>query len=147
MQPQPHNHESEELRYRVKHWKVKEIDARVKWGWGECPDAEGDGGSPRGSRFSSLDQDLHCGREDLWQNRTRDLREKFPNLHDHLSLATEEELRQFKGRQNRLAARDYLITLESDMLVYTYDGNMTKAVQRHGKFEGFRKASLSRGSL
>ncbi|KAM1406718.1 hypothetical protein ACFXTH_001364 [Malus domestica] len=132
--------ELEMIREKTPHWKHKKINGTVQRQQGQCPM------TPReiavfleAIGFPSDTKIYIAAGEVYGQDGLTSLQAKYPNLFFHSNLASEEELQPYKDKLNQLAALDYIIAVESDVFIYSYDGNMAKAVKGHRRFEGFRK--------
>ncbi|THU47260.1 hypothetical protein C4D60_Mb09t13630 [Musa balbisiana] len=68
-----------------------------------------------------------------------DLQSRFPILMSKEKLASAEELDPFRPYASQMAALDYIVSVESDVFVSSYLGNMARAVEGHRRFLGHRK--------
>ncbi|EPS71477.1 hypothetical protein M569_03283 [Genlisea aurea] len=67
------------------------------------------------------------------------LRSLFPNLHTKRSLLSEEELGEFSSHSSRMAALDFMVCDESDVLATNNNGNMAKILAGRRRYFGHKR--------
>ncbi|KAJ3677528.1 hypothetical protein LUZ60_003252 [Juncus effusus] len=141
------NEESQELtrmRYAYPWWKEKVIDSDAKRKEGLCPL------TPEETALVLRAIDIHpsmqiyiaAGEIYGGPRRMASLSDAFPNVVRKEVLLEADDLRYFQNHSSQMAALDYMVSLESDIFVPTYDGNMAKVVEGHRRFLGFKKTVL-----
>lgn len=129
------------MRYAYPWWKEKVIDSNLKRKEGLCPLTPEE--TALTLRALGVDRNVHiyiaAGEIYGGDRRMASLAAAFPNLVRKETLLRSSELKFFQNHSSQMAALDYLVSLESDLFVPTYDGNMAKVVEGHRRFLGFKK--------
>ncbi|XP_043809256.1 O-fucosyltransferase 7 isoform X2 [Manihot esculenta] len=141
--------ELKKIREETAYWKVKEIDSREQRSKGYCPLIPKEVamfltalGYPSNTPIYIAAGEIYGG-----DSRMADLQSRYPILKSKLSslitlqekLASVEELEPFINHASQMAALDYIVSIESDVFIPSYSGNMARAVEGHRRFLGHRK--------
>ncbi|XP_024018314.1 O-fucosyltransferase 34-like [Morus notabilis] len=132
------------MRYAYPWWKEKEIDSVAKRKAGLCPLTPEE--TALTLRALDIDRNIQvyiaAGEIYKAEKRMKALKEAFPNLVRKETLLPPSDLDPFRNHSNRMAALDYYVSIESDIFVPTYGGNMAKVVEGHRRYLGFKKTIL-----
>ncbi|MQM23222.1 hypothetical protein Taro_056285 [Colocasia esculenta] len=139
--------EAEELtrmRYAYPWWKEKVIDSDQKRKDGLCPLTPEETaltlralGIDPGFQIYIAAGEIYGG-----ERRMASLASSYPSLVRKETLLEPSDLSFFQNHSSQMAALDYLVSLESDIFVPTYDGNMAKVVEGHRRYLGYKKTIL-----
>ncbi|XP_039121043.1 rhamnogalacturonan I rhamnosyltransferase 1-like [Dioscorea cayenensis subsp. rotundata] len=130
------------MRYAYPWWKEKVIDSDLKRKDGLCPLTP----EETALTLRALDIDrniqIYIAAGEIYGGKRRlaSLSASFPNLVRKETLLESSDLQFFQNHSSQMAALDYLVSLESDIFVPTYDGNMARVVEGHRRYLGYRKS-------
>ncbi|KMT08723.1 hypothetical protein BVRB_6g139960 [Beta vulgaris subsp. vulgaris] len=129
------------MRYAYPWWKEKVINATEKRNRGECPLTPEE--TSLTLKALGIDGNIQvyiaAGHIYGGESRLAPLAAYFPNLVKKETLLQISELSPFMNHSSQMAALDYMVSLESDIFVATYGGNMAKVVEGHRRYLGYRK--------
>ncbi|XP_014496938.1 uncharacterized protein At1g04910 [Vigna radiata var. radiata] len=139
--------EEEELRimrYAYPGWKEKVINSELKRKDGLCPLTPEETSLVLTALGIDHNVQIYIAAGEIYggEKRMESLLGDFPNLVRKETLLEPSELMYFQNHSSQMAAVDYLVSLESDIFIPTYDGNMAKVVEGHRRFLGFKKTVL-----
>ncbi|KAL3844568.1 hypothetical protein ACJIZ3_001971 [Penstemon smallii] len=129
------------MRYANLWWKEKDIDPDLKRKEGLCPLTPEETtlvltalGIDRNIQIYVAAGEIYGG-----ERRLRSLGNAYPKMVKKETLLEASDLWLIRNHSSQMAALDYLVSLESDVFVPTYDGNMAKVVQGHRRYIGLKK--------
>ncbi|KAG6398414.1 hypothetical protein SASPL_139874 [Salvia splendens] len=132
------------MRYSNPGWKEKVIDPNLKRKDGLCPLTPEETALVLRALGIDPNVQIYIAAGEIYggKRRLKSLTNAFPNLVTKEILLEPSDLSFFKNHSSQMAALDYLVSLESDVFVPTYDGNMARVVEGHRRYLGFKKTIL-----
>ncbi|GMP93705.1 hypothetical protein CsSME_00043426 [Camellia sinensis var. sinensis] len=129
------------MRYAYPWWKDKVINSTKKRKAGLCPMTPEEAALTLRALDIDRNIQIYIAAGDIYGGKTRlaSLAAAFPNLVKKETLLKPSELFPFQNHSSQMAALDYIVSVESDIFVATYGGNMAKVVEGHRRFLGFKK--------
>ncbi|XP_047314777.1 rhamnogalacturonan I rhamnosyltransferase 1-like isoform X2 [Impatiens glandulifera] len=121
------------MRYAYPWWKEKVIDSEIKRREGLCPLTPEETALILRAFDINPKYQIYIASGEIYggQKRMESLAATFPQLVNKETLLESSDLRVFQNHSSQMAALDYLVSLESDIFIPTYDGNMAKVVEGH----------------
>ncbi|XP_051118420.1 O-fucosyltransferase 7 isoform X2 [Andrographis paniculata] len=122
-------------------WKVKDIDPLEQRARGYCPLTPKEVGIFLQALGFPSSTPIYIAAGEIYggESHMADLQMRYPILMNKEKLASTEELAPFVSHASQMAALDYIVSVESDIFIPTYSGNMAMAVEGHRRFLGHRK--------
>ncbi|CAN1796247.1 Rhamnogalacturonan I rhamnosyltransferase 1 [Linum perenne] len=132
------------MRYAYPWWKEKVINSDLKRKDGLCPLTPEETALTLRALDIDSNMQIYIGAGEIYggDRRMASLAAAYPKLVRKETLLEPSDLRYFQNHSSQMAALDYLVSLESDIFVPTYDGNMAKVVEGHRRFLGYKKTIL-----
>ncbi|KAK4751802.1 hypothetical protein SAY87_020600 [Trapa incisa] len=129
------------IRENTEYWKVKEINSTEQRYKGYCPLTPREVGILLTALGYRSNTPIYIAAGDIYGGdfHMADLRFRYPILMNKEKLASVAELQPFLGHASQMAALDYIVSVESDVFIPSYSGNMARAVGGHRRFLGHRK--------
>ncbi|RYR32931.1 hypothetical protein Ahy_A10g047455 isoform B [Arachis hypogaea] len=129
------------IRYAYPWWKEKVINSELKRQDGLCPLTPEEIALILTALGIDQTYQVYIAAGEIYGGRRRmqNLLSAFPNVVRKETLLEPSDLMYFQNHSSQMAALDYLVSLESDIFIPTYDGNMAKVVEGHRRFLGFKK--------
>ncbi|XP_064982454.1 rhamnogalacturonan I rhamnosyltransferase 1-like [Musa acuminata AAA Group] len=132
------------MRYAYPWWKEKVINSNKKRKDGLCPLTPEE--TTLVLRALDIDRNvqIYIAAGEIYggDRRMAALFAAYPKVVKKETLLGPSDLRYFQNHSSQMAALDYLVSLESDIFIPTYDGNMAKVIEGHRRYLGFRKTIL-----
>ncbi|XP_042494000.1 O-fucosyltransferase 7-like isoform X1 [Macadamia integrifolia] len=129
------------IRENTAYWKVKEIDSEEQRAKGYCPLTPKEVGMFLSALGYPSSTPIYIAAGEIYggDSRMADLQYYFPLLMCKEKLASPDELEPFMSHASQMASLDYIVSVESDIFIPSYSGNMARAVEGHRRFLGHRK--------